>query len=127
MKVQVDTLVGAALAWAALKAEGHAPVAGPTGVGYRSDHGSWVFPTYTDAEATALMVTHWIGVERPSKGQTPPAWRAIGDFRGDRAVRQHLMVVSSHHTEFSIAVTRCFVKTKFGEELDVPDDVLEVR
>lgn len=80
MKTATEELTGNALIWAVCHALKLAPVVAKTGVAYRSEHGSWVYPRYTDdSEAGVLMASEWIGVERPSNRQTPPQWRAVTD------------------------------------------------
>lgn len=121
MKIAVDQLTGRALTWAFIRALGHAPHVGAISVAYRTDHGSWDHPTLSEREAVELMNEHWIGVERPSKGQTPPQWRALADVPSSSKLPDR--VVSAFAPSLAIAVHRCFIKSRMGDVVDIPDEL----
>lgn len=126
MKTQSKTLSGAALIWAVCRALGYAPVVAATGIAYRSDHGSWVYPSYTDdSEVGALMSSEWIGVERPCRGQKPPVWRAIADSKIPTKPHEFSGVVVDALGETpGVAVCRALVMSRIGVTVDVPDELL---
>lgn len=127
MKIQSDTLTGNALIWAVCHALKHAPVVAATGIAYKSDHGSWVYPRYTsDAEAGELMASEWIGVERPCKGQKPPVWRAIADSKIPTKPHEFCGgVVSAWGETIGVAVCRALVLSRIGVAVDVPEELLQ--
>lgn len=127
MHIEIDKLQGRALAWAAIKAMGHDPhiARGPRGdVSFRGDHGSWESVSIREEEAVKLMREHWIGLERPSSGQTPPRWQALADYVGPRSgdATTH-PVVSSRAADLAVAVFRAFIKSRFGEVVEIPDSI----
>lgn len=126
MKTQSETLTGATLLWAVCRALGHAPVVAATGIAYRSDHGSWVYPRYTDdAEVGTLMSSEWIGVERPSHGQKPPVWRALADSKIPTKPHEYCGgVVSAYGETPGVAVCRALVLSRLGATVEVPDELL---
>lgn len=124
MKVKSDTLNGAGLIWAMCVALGHSPVVAATGVTFRGDHGSWEYPRFTDdAEIGPLMASEWVGVDRPSKGQNPPVWRAITDVKYKKKYGDSLVtVVSAYDPSLAIAVCRAIVMSRLGEVVELPDE-----
>lgn len=123
--VDIDDLTGPALAWAVCAAYGRraAIASGRSGVEvsyYDDGHGSWSTVLLDDAEASQAMDEYWIGIERPSKGQTPPVWRALADYRGKRDPLRYVGVVSAHSTDRRSAVFRALVKAIFNEQIAVP-------
>ena len=126
-KVKVEELSGSALLWAVCLALGHAPVMAATGIAYRSDHGSWVYPRFTsDAEAGELMSSEWIGVERPCRGQKTPAWRAIADSKVPTKPHEFCGgVVSAWGATLGVAVCRALVLSRLGVAVDVPEELLQ--
>ena len=124
MKINTDALLGDALIWAVTKALGKAPVIAGTGVAYKSDHGSWVYPRYaSDDEAVALMTQEWIGVDRPSRGQTTPLWRAVTDSKLKRGTGHFEPVVSAFGGTIGLAVCRALGASRLGAEVDVPAEL----
>ena len=126
MKTQSEELTGNALIWAACRALGHAPVVAETGIAYLSDHGSFVYPRYTsDSEAGELMSSEWIGVERPSRGQKLPVWRAIADSKVPTKPYEYCgEVMSAWGETIGVAVCRALVLSRLGVTVDVPDELL---
>ncbi len=126
MLVEVDTLTGQALVAAAMLAMGETPQVVSGKVFFRSEQGSWCGMRVSDEEAAKLIGMHWIGLDRPSKGQSPPQWHAMADFQGRSggAGEMSHLVVSSWSTDMPSAVFRAFVKSRFGEKVDVPDELL---
>ncbi|MFK4705616.1 hypothetical protein ABIC83_002455 [Roseateles asaccharophilus] len=126
MRIKIDNLNKIALAWAAIKAMGHEPHISGGSVSYRTDHGSWDAVRVNEHEAAQLIVEHWIGLERPSRGQTPPQWRAITNAVLDGARRSTgALVVDAWSPDMATAVHRCFVKSRFGEDIEIPDELAE--
>lgn len=125
-KVKSEELGGNALLWAVCMALGQAPSVTATGIAYRSDHGSWVSPRYaSDDEVGALMSSEWIGVERPSKGQVRPVWRAIADSKIHTKPHEATGgVVAAWGETIGVAVCRVLVLSRLGETVDVPDELL---
>lgn len=126
-KLKAEELEGSSLMWAVCLALGHAPAITPTGVAYRSDHGSWVYPRFTsDAEAGELMSSEWIGVERPSRGQKTPVWRAIADSKVPTKPHEFCGgVVSAWGDTLGVAVCRVLVLSRLGQTVDVPEELLQ--
>lgn len=124
-KMKAEELSGMALLWAVCRALGHAPVATATGIAYRSDHGSWVYPRYTsDSEVAELMSTEWIGVERPSRGQKTPVWRAIADSKVPAKPHEFSGgVVAAWGETLGLAVCRALVLSRLGVTVDLPDEL----
>jgi hypothetical protein len=127
-KVKADELNGSALLWAVCLALGQAPVVAATGIAYRSDHGSWVYPRYTsDSEAGELMASEWIGVERPCRGQSPPVWRAIADSKVPTKPHEYCGgVMSAYGETIGVAVCRALVLSRLGVTVDIPEELLQV-
>lgn len=136
MLIEVDKLTGRALIWAAITAMGETPQITRHAISYRSDHGSWTEVSLTEAEAVELMRDHWIGLERPSRGQTPPQWRAIADCvrsgssgTSAKAANPHnrlsgsFWVASSSSENLAVAVFRTFVKSRLGEAVEIPEEL----
>lgn len=128
MKAKTETLTGQALIWATCLALRHSPVVAATGVAYRSDHGSWVYPRYTsDQEVGELMSSEWIGVERPSRGQKTPVWRAITESKiPTKPYETCGGVVSAFGVTLGEAVCRVLVISRLGAFVEVPDELLPV-
>lgn len=129
MRMNTEALIGDALIWAVATALGKGPVVAATGVAYRSDHGSWVYPRYTeDVEAVALMRQEWIGVDRPSNGQATPLWRAITDSKiKPRSAKPCTPVVSAFGGTIGLAVCRALVASRLGMMVDVPENLVQAR
>ena len=125
MKAESQNLDGAALIWAMCLALGHSPEVAATGVAYKDDHGSWVYPRFTsDSEVGELMTKECIGVERPSKGQTVPLWRAITDKKTQTKYQSRFEVVSAYGETLGVAVCRAIVLSRCGSTVDVPEELL---
>ena len=125
MKAMVEQLTGNALIWAVCHALKLSPVIAASGVAYRGENGSWVYPRYTDdTEAVGLMASEWIGVDRPSKGQTPPQWCAVTDNKGAPDPKWFKPVVSASAESLAVAVCRALVLSHIGEAVDIPDQLL---
>jgi hypothetical protein len=126
MKTNTETLDGPALIWAMCIALGHTPVSAATGIAYRSDHGSWVYPRFTDdSEVGPLMMAEKVGVERPFGSQAVPLWRAITDTKGAEAKRNLNWVVSAHGTSPGVAVCRAIVLSRCGVSVDIPEQLTQ--
>lgn len=125
MKTETKTLDGPALLWAMCLALGHAPVLAATGIAYRSDHGSWVYPRFTDdSEVGALMTAEWVSVERLCKRQTTPTWRAVTDNKRPEKPRTFNSVASAHGESLGVAVCRAIVLSRCGNTVDIPEQLL---
>lgn len=128
MKINTEALLGDALIWSVALALRESPVITATGVAYKSDHGSWVYPRYTDdTEAVVLMSQEWIGVDPPSGGQVTPLWRAITDSKSKPSPREYKPVVAAFGGTIGLAVCRALVASYFGDVVDVPDELLSAR
>ena len=122
MQIESNLLDGQALIWATCSALGHSPEIAMNGIAYRSDHGSWVYPRYTDdTEAGDLIASYWISVERPSKGQQTPSWRVVTDSRRKVASYEFNGPVVAHGPTLGIAVCRVLVIAHFGQKVEIPD------
>ena len=125
MQVEAQTLCGNALIWAVCSALNQSPVVAPTGIAFRSEHGSWVYPRYTeDDEAGQLMASEWISAERPNRGQPTPLWRSVTDVKYKQKGYSFNQVVSAHGHSLGEAVCRALVLSRLGKMVDVPDDLL---
>lgn len=125
MNTQTQALNGRALIWATCLALGHSPVIAATGIAYRDDSGSWVYPRFTsDSEAGELIATQWVSVERPSKGQITPVWRAETQQKRIKTTQALKWVVSATGESLGVAVCRAIVLSNCGETVDVPEELL---
>ncbi len=124
MLVQTETLSGASLIWAVCKALRQAPVIAVTGIAYRSDHGSWVYPRYTDdSEAGLLMASELIGAERPSQGQS--GWLAVANSKlPSDSTHASGLEVNARGDSLAEAVCRALVMSRIGGDIDVPEELL---
>jgi hypothetical protein len=125
MKTKTQTLDGNSLIWAMCLALGQSPVMAATGIAYRSDHGSWVYPRFTsDSEAGELMASEWVSAERPSKGQSTPTWRAVTDSKRPEKPHVFNQVASATGESLGVAVCRAIVLSHCGDTVDVPEQLL---
>lgn len=127
-KEKVSSLNGNALIWAVCRALGYGPVVAATGISYRSDHGSWVYPRFLeDSEAGELIVSELVSVERPSKGQSVPMWRTVTDNKAKRSPAIFQPVVDACGETLGCAVCRVIVKSYLGDSVEIPDVLLDDR
>lgn len=125
MKTKTQTLNGNALTWAMCVALGYSPVVAATGIAYKSDHGSWVYPMFTsDSEVGELMSSEWVSVERPSRGQRIRTWRAVTDSKRPEKPLVLSWVASAAGESLGIAVCRAIVLSHCGDTVDVPEQLL---
>lgn len=120
-----ETLAGQALNWAVLQALGLAPTIDSAGkVCYRSDHGSLVSPDFESAaDAGEIIHREWIGLDRPSKGQTPPLWRAITDTKTEPRPGQFRGVSVAWGVTPFLAAMRALVLSRVGEKIQIPEQL----
>lgn len=121
MKMDVAILEGAPLLWATCRALGIDPVVAESGICYKAKDDTWVYPNFTnDSEVGALMSAHWISVERPSHGQTPPRWRAVTESKMPKRPFIFNGVVSVYGETLGVAVCRAIVLSYLGNNVDIP-------
>lgn len=128
IKLKADELTGPALTWAAIRALGFAPHIEAAGIGYKSNHGSWVYPDFEDpAEAAQMAEREWISLERPSRGQKTPMWRAITDEKGRKLGpgECRLGVVDAWALTSYLAIARVFIVSRLGPFIDVPSELVD--
>lgn len=113
-------LHGPALAWATILAMGRSPTMAGGRVEYRTDHGSWISYQVDNASAAELCDRFWIGLDRPSKGQNPPTWRALADNARQKGRADVPGVVSAYDVDMAVAVHRAFVLSRLGETATIP-------
>jgi hypothetical protein len=123
--IKVDALTGKLLDEWVLRADGFTPDSkGSPWWSRASDKAMHSLPAFnpTDIEAEAgaeqcveLITRHWIGIERPSRGQTPPMWRALCDVPADVTPRPMNMVVDAYGEIMPVAAMRAFVKSRFDD------------
>ena len=77
-------------------------------------------PSTDGRQGASIIEASWIGLERPSTGQTTPVWRAIANFMGQSKDSSH-RVVSMYGETALIAAMRCKVATVYGEAIDMDD------
>lgn len=85
-------------------------------------------PSAVPEHGQPIMERLCIGVDRPSKGQAPPVWRALGDMPDEvhkrlykaRAPYTHNNVLSAYGPTMLIAGMRVRVAMAYGET--VPDE-----
>lgn len=84
-------------------------------------------PSVNSGQGHDIIEESWIGLVRPSLGQTPPIWRALSDFHGDRKIDPMGNVVGMWGATSLIAAMRCKVASVYGTtiELDIPDNAQE--
>lgn len=125
--IKSEELSGVALLWAVCHALGHAPVLASDGIAYRGAHGSWVYPRYTSEEEVGTLISsEWISVERPSRAQKTPLWRAIADSKVPTKPHEFCGgVVAAWGGTLGVAVCRALVLSRLGVTVDVPDELLQ--
>lgn len=125
MNVETKLLEGKALLWAVCKALGQSPIIAATGIAYRSDHGSWVYPNYTsDSEAGELMASEWISAERPTKGQSTPMWRTVMESKKPEKPYSPNGPVVGWGETLGVAVGRAIVLSYIGDKVDIPKELI---
>lgn len=138
VQTPTDQLRGLPLAWAVALARGQAPNLHTfQRVTHRADGGSWVYSDgqFTDQEAVETVIREWITLERPSKGQTVPMWRAIADTKTMNARRRSQpmlpgmtpvehTVVSAWGETYALAAMRAFAMSFLGEVAFVPEELV---
>lgn len=78
------------------------------------------FTPSTDAhQAHNIIEEFWIGTDRPSRGQTPPIWRALSNYRGERLLNPMGNVVGMWGPTHLIAAMRCFVGVFYFEKIEM--------
>ena len=117
MKIKTSELTGVALDWAVAKAEGY------TGVALESRTGEWYTPSTDWAQGGPIIEREGITLSRNEQksfvGQQP--W--VSYFI------EHLFTDEYEH-EYQygptplIAAMRCYVASKLGDEVDVPEELL---
>ncbi len=73
-----------------------------------------------------LLQREWIGLTRPSKGQSAPLWQALADRKTPRAANDLISVYSMWATDPETAVLRAFVASVFGEVVMVAVDEMAI-
>ena len=123
----VDLLTFPNLDLAVLMAEGYTPASGQFWVAEGGDivDSSKYNPSSDGHLCMRLMEKHWIGLDRPSRGQTPPMWRALADWKDEDKQRLfgsnaycHI-TASARGTTAMVAVCRLVVRMKFGNEVEL--------
>lgn len=76
-------------------------------------------PSVNGAQGQEIIESSWIGLDRPSRGQTPPVWRALSDFKGDRKYNRMGIVVSMWGPTALIAAMRCKVASVYGDTIEL--------
>jgi hypothetical protein len=79
-------------------------------------------PSMNCQQGHEVIEDNWIGLDRPKRGQTPPVWRALAEFKGDRLFNPMGNVVSVYGPTALIAAMRAKVGSVYGEfiEMKVP-------
>jgi len=79
-------------------------------------------PSTNGEQGIDIIDNGWIGLDRPSLGQTPPVWRALADFKGERRLNPLMNVVDAFGPTALIAAMRAKVASIYGDsiELDIP-------
>lgn len=97
--------------------------------GDRVFHVDAFMPSTDHGQCAQLQSRNWIGLSRPSRGQTPPVWRALGDMP-DEAVRRvyphggTFGVVDATSEDMLEAVCRVRVKMHYGEFVPIQRPVV---
>lgn len=70
------------------------------------------------------MASEWVSVERPSKGQSTPTWKAVTDRK--RPEKPHVFnpVAAARGESLGVALCRAIVLSHCGDTVDVPDQLL---
>ena len=104
MKIQTQSLTGAALKWAVGNAVGCDPV------GYSTE---WEFGgPIIEQESISIQMAY------PAEDGKPALWYAAAFATSVKAPPR------AHGPTPLVAAMRCFVLSKMGEEVDVPDELL---
>ena len=127
VEVRTANLTGKALTWAAIVALGLEPVIAATGICHKNDAGGWTYPIFESPfQVAELIEREWIGLERPSKGQKAPMWRAITDRRFKKKLRpgdSDVLVVDAWGETSFLAVARVFVMSRLGACVTIPAEL----
>lgn len=128
--LKVRELVGADLDKAVACALGYVPYSGPwwqhKDDPLRTLNIESFSPTTNGQQGQDIIEGDWIGLERPSRGQTPPVWRAVMDNAAPRIGTQvHQIVVDAWGPTALIAAMRCKVASVYGD--NVPGDLFSRR
>jgi len=117
MKLKTSELQGAALDWAVAKCEGYKPQIERGMVWCRPFHGSFAHycPTTDWAHGGSIIERERIGFKYTGTAMEFVAW-----------VNGELSTVHDHYGPTPlIAAMRCHVANKMGDEVEVPDELLQ--
>lgn len=132
MKIRTSDLTGAALDWAVMIALGHKVFpAGDLNVGKfgplfgKTEYGAAlgvrrVRPSTDWAQGGPIIEREEIGTKRRMPSMRGEEWEAAGSIGAKGAGYRHAVGPTP-----LIAVMRCYVSSKLGDEVEVPDELLE--
>lgn len=120
MKIQTSELTGPALDWAVARAEGLLPTL------HKNPYGYWVMPNIAGSYSTSwsiggpIIEREEINLEIHEGGHTRASFYNMRLTFDGRAKHYH----HEHGSTPLVAAMRCFVAAKFGDEVEVPDELV---
>ena len=125
MKIKTSELIDVALDWAVAKCEGHAlpPFPGRSGIKECwinvSPAGHEVFAPSTDGSQGVPIIERegiqWINNGRSDRAGKPYKWLATKDFSDP--------LRNFYGPTILVACLRCYVASRLGDEVDVPEEL----
>lgn len=107
--MKTSELIDTALDWAVAKSEGY------TGTALESRTGEWYTPTTNWAQGGPIIEREGMHVDCLRQGEKP-IWEAWPYATGTKHIQQGSTPL--------IAAMRCYVASKLGDEVGVPDELL---
>lgn len=116
MKIKTDNLTGPALDWAVAKCEGFTDEVERSGWAW---HPSWYNPSTSWQEGGPIIEVEEIGIRRNAPCSTGREWEAFGSITAKGAGYRW-----GYGPTPLIAAMRCYVTSRLGEKVDVPDELI---
>lgn len=119
MKIKTRELTGAALDWAVAKCEGNHITFAPDGL----PSGQWEMYSSNWSVADPIIEREGINVER-GNDLIFPKGNEKGEYYEPLWLASYGSGRKFHGTTPLIAAMRCYVASKLGDEVDIPDELI---
>jgi hypothetical protein len=116
MKIKTDNLPGPALDWAVAKCEGFTDEVERSGWAW---HPSWYNPSTSWAQGGPIIEREEIGIRRNAPCSDGRQWEASGSITAKGAGYRW-----GYGPTPLIAAMRCYVASRLGEEVEIPDELI---
>ena len=116
--MKTSELQGAALDWAVAKCEGVTDWDSVDLV-FRDDDFCWYEPSTNWSQGGPIIERELIGIERCIHAGEYHGWRALKDYPFDASVPEE----TTWGETPLIAAMRCYVASKLGDEVEIPEDL----